>query len=75
MMMRDININIYNVNEYVKLQMYLFDKNDITKIKKEFYIVDDLAVKALIDINIIKSKDMILDIKKNVMIIDLYKDI
>ena len=75
MTMRDINVNMYNINEYVRLQMYLSDKNDIIKIKKEFYIVDDLAVKALVDINIIKSKDMIFDIKKDVIIIDLYKDI
>ena len=66
---------MHNANEYVKLQIYLFDKNDIIKIKREFYIVDDLVVKALIDINIIKSKDIILDIKKNIIIIDLYKNI
>ena len=71
--MKDINVNIHNVNEYVRLQIYLFDKNDIVKIKREFYIVDNLAVKAFADINIIKSKDMILDIEKNVIIIDLYK--
>ena len=55
---------MHNVNEYIKLQMYLFDKNDIIKIKKEFHIVDKLIIKTLIDINIIKSKDMIFDIKK-----------
>ena len=66
---------MHNVNEYVKLQMYLFDKNDIIRVKKEFYIVDNLAIKALIDIDIMKSKGIILDIKKNVIIIDLYKNI
>ena len=35
MIIRDININMYNVNEYVRLQMYLFDKNNIIKIKKK----------------------------------------
>ena len=74
MIIRDINVDIYNINEYIKLQIYLFNKNDIIKIKKEFYIVDDLAIKALVDINIIKSKDIILDIEKNVIIIDLYKN-
>ena len=75
MTMRDIDVNMHNVNEYIKLQIYLFNKNNIVKVKKEFYIVDDLVVKALIDINIIKSEDIILDIKKNVIIIDLYKNI
>ena len=55
--------------------MYLPDKNNIAKIKKEFHIVDNLAVKTFVDIDIIKSKDMILDIEKDVIIIDLYKDI
>ena len=72
---KDIDVNMHNINEYTKLQIYLFDKNDIIKIEKEFYIVDDLAIKALIDIDIIKSKNMILDIKKNVIIIDSYKNI
>ena len=66
---------MHNVSEYVRLQMYLSDKNDIVKIEKEFHIVDNLAVKTLVDIDIIKSKNMILDIKKNVIIIDLCKDI
>ena len=73
--MRDINVNIYNVNEYIRLQMYLFDINNIAKVKREFYVVDNFAIKALIDINIIKSESIILDIKKNVIIIDLYKNI
>ena len=66
---------MHNANEYIRLQIYLFNKNNIIKIEIFFYIVDDLAVKALIDIDIIKSKDMILDIGKNVIIIDLYKNI
>ena len=75
MIIKNIDVNMHNVNEYIKLWMYLFDKNDIIKIKKEFYIVDNLTIKALIDINIIKSKSIILDIKKDVIIIDLYKNI
>lgn len=66
---------MHNVNEYVKLQIYLFNKNNIIKIKRKFYIVDDFIIKALIDINIIKSKDIIFDIKKNIIIIKLYKNI
>ena len=66
---------MHNVDEYIKLQIYLPDKNNIIKIKRKLYIVDDFVIKALVDIEIIKSKDIILDIKKNVIIIDLYKDI
>ena len=66
---------MHNASEYIRLQIYLFNKNDIAKVKREFYIVDDLVIKALIDINIIKSKNIILDIKKDVIIIDLCKNI
>ena len=75
MIVKGIDVNMYDVSEYVRLQMYLFDKNGIIKVKREFHIVDDLVVKALIDINIMKSKGMILDIEKNVIIIDLCKNI
>ena len=75
MIVKEIDVNMYDVNEYIRLQMYLFNKNDIIRVKREFYIVDDLVIKAFIDINIMKSKGMILDIEKNVIIIDLYKDI
>ena len=61
---KDINVNMYDANEYIRLQMYLFNKNGIVRVEKEFYIVDDFAIKALIDIDIMKPKDMILDIKK-----------
>ena len=73
--MRGIDVNMHNINEYIRLQMYLSNKNDIAKIEREFYIVDNLAVKALTNINIIKPKNIILDIGKNVMIIDLCKNI
>ena len=75
MIVKNIDVNMYNVNEYIRLQMYLSDKNGIARIKREFYIVDDLTVKALIGIDIMKPEDMILDIKKNVIIIGLCKNI
>ena len=41
-------------------------------IRREIHIVDDLFVKALIEINIIKSKTIILDTAKNITIIESY---
>ena len=75
MIIRGIDVNMHDANEYVRLQIYLSDKNGIAKIEKEFHIVDDLAVKALVGINIMKSEGMVLDIEKNVMIIGLCKNI
>ena len=75
MIIKDIDVNMHNVNEYIKLQIYLFNKNNIIKIKKEFYIVDDFIIKTFININIMKLKNIIFNIKKNVIIIKLYKNI
>ena len=75
MIIKNIDVNMHNANEYIKLQIYLFNKNDIIKIKRKFHIVDNFIIKTLININIIKSKNMIFDIKKNIIIIELYKNI
>ena len=32
MIIKNINVNIYNIDEYIKLQIYLFGKNDIIKL-------------------------------------------
>lgn len=52
--------------------MYLFDTNNIVLIKREFHIIDNLFVKTFINIDIIKSKKVILNLRKNVIIIDFY---
>ena len=44
----------------------------MTLIYREIYIINNLLIKVLIDINIIKFKDIILNINKNLIIIDLY---
>ena len=72
---RELNINTYNISEYIKLYIYLFDKNDIILIKREFHIVENFTIKALIDINIIKLKRIILNMRKNIIIIDFYQNI
>ena len=55
--------------------MYLFSKYDIALIEREFYVVDNLTAKALININIIKPERIVLDIERDVIIIESYRDI
>ena len=60
---KDIEIKRYKVNECIKIKIYLFNKNNnFILIKREFYIIDNLTIKALINIDIIKSKDIILNL-------------
>ena len=57
---KEINSNKY---EIIKIKIYLFNKNKIIiLIEREFYIIDNLTIKTLIEINIIKSKEIILDL-------------
>ena len=51
------------------------NNDKVTLIRREIYIINNLSIKALIRINIIKSKNIILDIFKNLTIIKLYKDL
>ena len=60
---KEINSNKYEISEYIRIKIYLFNKNKIiTLIRREFYIIDNLIVKTLIEINIIKLKEIILDL-------------
>ena len=62
--MRGLDINIYDINEYINFEIYLLNKNNINiiLIKREFYIVDNLIIKIFIDIDILKCERIILDI-------------
>ena len=60
---KEIKNKRYKVNKYIKIKIYLSNKNNlITLIKWEFYIIDNLTTKALININIMKLKDIIIDL-------------
>ena len=52
--------------------MYLLDKNNTTIIERELYIVDNLIVKALIDIDIIKLERIVIDLKNDFIKINAY---
>ena len=47
---KKLRINIYNINEYINLKIYLLNKNniDIILVKREFYMVDNLIIKILL---------------------------
>ena len=51
------------------------NKNKITIIERELYIINNLIVKILIEINIIKSKRIIINLENNVIEIDVYNNI
>ena len=53
----------YKASEYIRIKLYLLSKNDIVAfIEREFYIINNLIIKALIGIDILKSKGIILNL-------------
>ncbi len=52
--------------------MYIPSNNSTTFIKRELYIVNNLLIKALIKVNILKSKGIIINLNRNLIIIYSY---
>ena len=72
---RDLNININNINEYINFEIYFLNKNNknIILIKREFYIVDNLIIIIFIHIDILHFEDIVFDIIKDIIIVSSYK--
>ena len=68
--MRGLGINHYDANEFVRIPIYFPNTTIIVLIIREIYIVDNLNAKTFIDIDIIKSEDLIFDFRRNVIIVD-----
>ena len=63
----------HNVCEYIIILIYIFNNNNkITLIRREIHIINNLFIKTFIKINIIKLKDIVFNINKNFIIIELY---
>ena len=71
---KDINNKKYNVSEYIRLKLFFHRLANIALIEREFYIINNLTIIALIDINIIKSKRITLDFGNDVAIFEYYNN-
>ena len=61
--MKEIKNKKHEASEYIKIKIYLLSKNKIiTLIKREFHVVNNLIIKTFIKIDIIKLKDIILNL-------------
>ena len=74
---KGIGANTHNAREYVRLKMYIPGKDGYgtALIHREFYVVDNLAAKALVGIDIIKPEGIILDVARNLMTISSCRNI
>ena len=70
---RGIGSKIHDDFEYVIIDIYLpgkiDEKRNMTHIKTEFHLINKLKVNILIDMNVMRSENMILNFEKKIFII------
>jgi len=76
MKVRNLGSNNYDINKFVIIPIYIPSKDDkIALITRELYIVDNLSIKVLISIDIIKLKEIIINTGRDLVIIIFYSNL
>ena len=71
---RELKTKKHKIYEYIIISLYLPNQNNkIILIRFKIHIINDLSIKILIDINIIKLKIIVLDTNKDLIIIKSYE--
>jgi len=73
---RGISEKKYKASKYIKVNLYLLGgEGNSALISRELYLVDNLLVRALISVDIIKPEGFTIDLKRNIIYIIVYNDI
>ena len=71
-----IGLNEYNINEYVVLRLYFTGKDQRTVvIERKLYLINNLRINVLININIINPEKIVINIYNAVTTIKIYNNI
>ena len=72
----DLDVIIYIFKQYIKMNIYFSEKDDwIAIILQKIHIVDDFCVKILIDMNILITEKIIMNLSQKLIIISSCKNI
>ena len=73
----DFCLRIMNlIHESILVFIYILNNNNkMILIRHKVHFIDDLSIKVLIEIDIMKSESIILDTNKNLVIIDSYNSL
>ncbi len=77
LIVRSIRANVHEIKEYVNFSIYLSSKNDsirMTEIHKEMHLMKELKVNMLIENDILRSKEFIINVQKKKTIIRSCED-
>ncbi len=76
MKVRGLGSNNYNINKFIIILIYILGKNSkIALITKELYIVNNLSIRVLIGIDIMKLKEIIINTGRDLVIIISYNNL
>ncbi len=72
---RDIDIIIHNCFEYVHLKLFISEFTEIVKLSRQTHVVNNLRVKFLMKMNILRSEKIILNIFRREMMLSLCENL
>jgi hypothetical protein len=75
---RNIESNIHEIKKYVNFSIYLLSKDDsnkMTKIHRKMHLIKNLKANMLIDNDILRSKEIIIDVQEKKTIIRSYQNL
>jgi hypothetical protein len=66
---RDIDIVVYNCFEYIVLKMFFSEFKEIAKFIRQTHVVNNLKAKFLMNMNILRFEEIIIDIIKFLLVV------
>ncbi len=78
LIVRDIEANVHEIKKYVNFSIYLSSRNDFIKlieIHRELHLVKELKIDMLIENDILKSKEIIINVQQKTAIIRNYENL
>ena len=76
LLIREINDKLIKINDFVITYLFVIDINDIDEIITivifvEVYLINDLKINMLVDVNVLKSQKIIVNFDHNILTIDI----
>jgi hypothetical protein len=72
---RGIDIAVHNCFEYIVLKLFIPELKEIAKLIRQTHVVNNLRAKFLMNMNILRSEEIIIDISRRKMILPLCENL
>jgi hypothetical protein len=75
MIVKDIETATHNCFEYVRLKLFISEFKEIVKLNRQAHVVNNLRVKFFMRMNILESKEIILNLRRRKMTLTLCENV